>query len=50
MFLACFAVSATAADVHLSPTGSDTADGSAAAPVVTLRRALDRVREIDLPP
>ena len=46
MVAARFAVSATAADVHLSPTGSDTADGSAAAPVATLRRALDRVREI----
>ena len=46
VFLACFAVSATAADVHLSPTGSDAADGSAATPVATLRRALDRVREI----
>ena len=46
MIAARFAVSATAADVHLSPTGSDTADGSAAAPVATLRRALDRVHEI----
>ena len=46
MVAACFAVSATAADVHLSATGSDAADGSAATPVATLRRALDRVREI----
>jgi hypothetical protein len=41
-----FAVAAFAADVHLSPTGDDAADGSAEKPVATLRRALDRVREI----
>ena len=42
----CFAVAAFAADVHLSPAGHDDADGSADKPVATLRRALDRVREI----
>jgi hypothetical protein len=41
-----FAVAAFAADVHLSPTGDDAADGSAGKPVATLRQALDRVREI----
>jgi hypothetical protein len=35
-----------AADVHVSPVGDDAAAGSAEAPVATLRRALDRVREI----
>ena len=39
-------VSAAAAEVHVAPTGADTADGSASAPVASLRRALDRVREI----
>ena len=37
---------AHAADVFVAPTGTDTADGSADKPVATLRRALDRVREI----
>lgn len=35
-----------AADVHVAVTGADAADGSAAQPVGSLRRALDRVREI----
>jgi hypothetical protein len=35
-----------AADVHVAVSGDDTRDGSAAAPVGSLRRALDRVREI----
>jgi len=35
-----------AADVHLAPAGSDAADGSAARPVASLPRALERVREI----
>ena len=43
---ACVTVAVSAADVHLSPAGRDEADGSAARPVATLRRALDRVREI----
>jgi hypothetical protein len=34
------------ADVHVAPDGNDTADGGAGRPVATLRRALDRVREI----
>lgn len=46
MVAACFASAVFAADVHLSPAGNDAADGSAAAPVATLRRALDRVRNI----
>jgi hypothetical protein len=37
---------AQAADVFVAPTGTDAADGSAEKPVATLRRALDRVREI----
>jgi hypothetical protein len=37
---------AHAADVFVAPTGTDTADGSTDKPVATLRRALDRVREI----
>ena len=37
---------AQAADVYVAPTGTDAADGSADKPVATLRRALDRVREI----
>jgi hypothetical protein len=44
MAAACLA--ASAADVHVSPAGDDAADGSAGKPVATLRRALDRVREI----
>mgnify|MGYP003341996828 CR=1 FL=1 len=40
------AVATLAADVHLSPHGDDAADGSAERPVATLRRALDRVREV----
>jgi hypothetical protein len=40
------AVAVTAADVFLSPGGDDAADGSASRPVKTLRRALDRAREI----
>jgi hypothetical protein len=35
-----------AADVHVAPDGNDAADGGAGRPVATLRRALDRVREI----
>jgi hypothetical protein len=34
------------ADVHLAPGGDDADDGAAGRPVATLRRALDRVREI----
>ena len=37
---------AVGADVHVATNGSDSAAGTAAAPVATLRRALDRVREI----
>ena len=37
---------AFAADVHVAADGHDTADGSPAQPVASLRRALDRVREI----
>jgi len=37
---------AVAADVHLGPGGDDAADGGAGRPVRTLRRALDRLREI----
>jgi hypothetical protein len=37
---------AQAVDVFVAPTGTDAADGSADKPVATLRRALDRVREI----
>jgi hypothetical protein len=37
---------ALAADVHVAVSGSDTADGSATAPVASLRCALDRVRTI----
>jgi len=37
---------AQAADVFVAPTGTDATDGSADKPVATLRRALDRVREI----
>lgn len=37
---------ACAADVHVAPGGDDAADGSPGHPVATLRRALDRVREI----
>jgi hypothetical protein len=40
------AVPGRAADVHLAVAGNDAADGSAATPVASLRRALDRVREI----
>ena len=47
---AAFAISlacpARSADVHVSPAGNDAATGAADAPVVSLRRALDRVREI----
>jgi hypothetical protein len=35
-----------AADVHVAPGGDDAADGAASRPVQTLRRALDRAREI----
>ena len=35
-----------AADVYVAANGSDAADGSLEQPVVSLRRALDRVREI----
>jgi hypothetical protein len=34
------------ADVYVSPTGQDAATGAADAPVATLRRALDHVRDI----
>ena len=34
------------ADVTVAPAGNDQHDGSATAPVATLRRALDRVREL----
>lgn len=37
---------ALGADVHVATTGADAAAGTAAAPVATLRRALERVREI----
>jgi hypothetical protein len=37
---------AVAADVHVGPGGDDAADGSAARPVRTLRRALERLQEI----
>jgi len=37
---------AGAADVHVAVSGADAADGSATAPVASLRRALDLVREI----
>jgi hypothetical protein len=37
---------AAAEDVHVAVTGDDAADGSATAPVASLRRALDLVREI----
>jgi hypothetical protein len=37
---------AVGADVHVATTGSDAAAGTAATPLATLRRALDRVREI----
>ena len=40
------ATAALAADVHVAVTGHDAADGSAASPVASLRRALDRVRQI----
>jgi lysophospholipase L1-like esterase len=35
-----------AADVHVAPAGNDAASGEASRPVATLRRALDRVREL----
>ncbi len=38
--------SALPADVHVAVDGSDAADGSPERPVASLRRALDRVREI----
>lgn len=37
---------ALAADVHVAVTGDDAADGSATAPVASLRRALDLVRDL----
>jgi hypothetical protein len=43
LFMASLAVGA---DVHVAVMGDDAADGSARAPVHTLRRALDRVRKI----
>lgn len=39
-------VAVAAGDVVVSPAGDDAAAGTSAAPVKTLRRALDRVREI----
>lgn len=44
--VAWLAAATPAADVHLVPHGNDTADGSAERPVASLRRALDRAREI----
>ncbi|MFM8802977.1 MAG: right-handed parallel beta-helix repeat-containing protein, partial [Planctomycetia bacterium] len=43
---ACLVAAPCDADVFLSPLGSDAADGSLGRPVATLRRALDRVREV----
>jgi hypothetical protein len=43
---AWLALAAQAADVLLAPGGDDAADGSAGRPVASLRRALDRAREI----
>jgi len=40
------AVTAGAVDVHVAPRGDDAADGAAGRPLRSLRRALDRVREI----
>jgi len=40
------ALAARAADVHVSPVGDDAATGAADAPVASLHRALERVREI----
>ena len=37
---------ASSADLHLAPGGDDGADGAGGRPVKTLRRALDRAREI----
>ena len=37
---------AVAADIHVAVSGDDAADGSSATPVASLRRALDRVREL----
>jgi len=45
-FAIILASRAPAADVHVSPAGNDAASGAADAPVASLRRALDRVREI----
>jgi len=44
--LALFDVPATERTIHVAPGGDDAADGSAARPVRSLRRALDRAREI----
>jgi hypothetical protein len=44
--VAWLAATTLAADIHLAPHGNDTADGSAERPVASLRRALDRAREI----
>lgn len=41
-----FVLPVRAADLHVSATGNDAASGSVDAPVASLRRALDRVREI----
>lgn len=43
---ALMAIAGDAADVHVSSVGHDAASGTVDAPVATLRRALDRVREI----
>ena len=46
LVVGCWSPPAFAADVFVAVDGNDTADGSALKPVATLRRALDRVREI----
>jgi len=46
LVVGAFAAATQAADVHLAPGGNDAADGSIERPVASLRRALDRAREI----
>lgn len=46
LVVGAFAAATQAADVHLAPGGNDAADGSVERPVASLRRALDRAREI----
>ena len=48
ILLACFSISAAAADIHIAPSGSDTNPGTAERPFATLEKAREAIREFGI--